>query len=452
MKTVIAKNTWFGDSDLRLDASFHLSEGHLVKMQFVKNKISTLPLSAPEITSKIFYGGRARRIYVNDSINGIPFIKGSDIVKADFSSLKFISRKRTANLSEYSLAEGWSLITRSGTIGNTAYVNKDFINKAASDDIIRVVPSTISSGFLYAYLSSKPGQALLKHGTYGAVIQHIEPEHIANIPVPIFPPEKQEAIHNLIVQAAELRVEANKMLYEAVKLIEDSLPKIDSEKIFNSNLKSLFENNLRLDATTNHTNIHQFYLNTSNSFELKTIGDISEEVFTPGIFKRIRVENATIGIPFLSGSDLLDARPSFDSFLSNKMKNINDYVLRAGWIAVQDAGTIGYVSLINGYLDGVSATNNLIRIVPKKTKDYNPYIFAFLKTSQGQAILKSHEYGSVQKHIDNYQLKDIKVPILPQLDLISDNVSTYLTKTTEACFKETQAITLIETEISQWQQ
>lgn len=450
MKTIIAKNNWFVNSDLRLDASFHLSEGHLTLIAFKNASIKAKPLS--QITEKIFYGNRSKRVYVNNPKKGLPFIKGADIIKANFSSLKYISKARTANLNDYFLEEGWTLITRSGTIGNTAYVNKDFIGKAASDDIIRIVPKNIPSGFLYAFLSSKHGQSLLKHGTYGAVIQHIEPEHIENIPIPIFPSKKQEKIHNLIVEAVDLRVEANQLLEEAIMTFENSMPQINRATQYIISVKSFGENNLRLDSTTNFSNIQSFYKQLEQTHELYTIEELSEQVFTPGIFKRIRVNNPKNGIPFLSGSDLLDSMPAFNSFLSKGMKNLKDYILYKGWIAIQDAGTIGYVTLINGYLDGVSATNNLVRIIPKQTKNNNPYIFTFLKTKQGQAILKSLEYGSVQKHIDNNQVSKIKIPILPLYQEIYSNVSSYLDMVTEACYKESEAIHLIEKEIDSWQQ
>lgn len=448
MKVAITKNSWLKDSDLRLDAAFHLSAGQLTLKAFKKANITTKPLN--KVTERIFYGGRSRRNYVNSLENGLPFIKGADIIKADFSNLKIISKKRTANLNDYFLEEGWTVITRSGTIGNSAFVNKDFIGKAASDDIIRIVPKSIPAGFLYAFLSSKNGKELLTHGTYGAVIQHIEPEHIENIPVPIFPEDKQLEIHNLIVESAELRVEANKLQREAIDLIENTLPLIGQTKQYVSSISNLSKNNLRFDASTNFTNIELFYNKLTAKYNMPTIEELSEKVFTPNIFKRLRVDNPVFGIPFLSGSDLLDAMPTFNSFLSKRMKNIDDYILRNGWIAIQDAGTIGYVTLVNGYLDGVAATNNLVRIVPKKTSA-NYYIYAFLKTQQGQAILKSYEYGSVQKHIDNNQVSQIKIPILPEYKVITSKMSEYLRKTTEACNKENQAIQLVENEIEQWQ-
>jgi len=449
MKALTIKKSWLTKSDLRLDASYHLSEGQLTLVTYEKLGVHTQPLN--KVTDRIFYGGRSRRIYVDNPEHGLPFIKGADIIKADFSALKYISKSRTSNLQEYFLEEGWTVLTRSGTIGNAAFVNKNFISKAASDDIIRVVPKTVPSGLLYAYLSSKYGKALITHGIYGAVIQHIEPEHIQNIPVPILPANKQEEIHNLILQSGKLRVEANELLEDAIVILEGSLPAIRTEKAYISSIRKLNENNLRFDSTTNFTNIQKFYSSISNSYHISIIGELSGKVFTPNIFKRIRVDNSILGIPFLSGSDLLDARPKFDSFLSKKMKNIEDYILKKGWIAIQDAGTIGYVSLINGYLNGVAATNNLVRIVPNDSDNFNPYIFAFLKTQQGQTILKSSAYGSVQKHIDNDQVSRILIPIVQDYELITEKVLEYNMKITEACFTESRAIQLVEKEIEQWQ-
>lgn len=134
---------------------------------------------------------------------------------------------------------------------------------------------------------------------------------------------------------------------------------------------------------------------------------MSKNVFTPNIFKRQRTNDVSTGVPFLSGSNLTNFRPQFTSFLSKKMKNIDDYILRNGWIAVQDAGTIGYVTLINGYLDGVSATNNLVRIIPNEGND-NLYIFAFLKTKQGQFILKVNNLDLFRSTLTIIQFQNSK--------------------------------------------
>ena len=74
-------------------------------------------------------------------------------------------------------------------------------------------------------MSSRFGIPLITGGTYGSVIQHIEPEHIENRPVPRLNSRIEEKAHEYVLEAARLRVEyqsqlqqATRRLYEAVDL------------------------------------------------------------------------------------------------------------------------------------------------------------------------------------------------------------------------------------------
>ena len=67
---------------------------------------------------------------------------------------------------------------------------------------------------MYAYLSSKFGVPQVISGTYGAIIQHIEPQHIAGLPVPRFDEKLERRVHELVEAAAELRASAAKGLRE----------------------------------------------------------------------------------------------------------------------------------------------------------------------------------------------------------------------------------------------
>ncbi|MCB0541715.1 MAG: restriction endonuclease subunit S, partial [Bacteroidetes bacterium] len=211
-------------------------------------------------------------------------------------------------------------------------------------------------------------------------------------------------------------------------------------------ISARINHNSRIEATYNTNSIEVFYeaLEQSNT-ELRSISELSEQVFTPGIFKRIRTNNPEKGVPFLSGSDLLNQYPNFQSFLSRKMKNIDNYILHDGWLAIQDAGTIGYLSYITKFLDGVSATNNLVRVVPNADDNKNYYIYCFLKTKVGQRLLKSLEYGSVQKHIDNHQVSNFKIPMFKDIEEeITRKVKKCMDNLGNACFLEKEAIDLVE--------
>jgi restriction endonuclease S subunit len=379
------------------------------------------------------------------------YFQSSDVPSLSEYSSVFINKKQAESLKTL-VSENQILVTGFGTIGNVRLVSKLQEGSCYANNVCRITTKNQSlHGFIYAFMASKYAKAQLNKNASGSVVRFIEAPGIKKILVPLFPESKQQEIHNLIVESANLRVKANRLLEEAINELEKELPSIMEHKYEKVSLSRMKENGLRMDATTNYTQIKRFYEELNGEYELRTIADMSKTVFTPNIFKRQRTNDVSTGIPFLSGSDLNNFRPSFSSFLSKKMKNIDDYILRNGWIAIQDAGTIGYVTLVNGYLDGVSATNNLVRIIPNEEND-NLYIFAFLKTKQGQFILKSQQFGSVQKHIDNNTITNFRIPILNSYDRVKSKVLDYNLKMTESCIKENQAISLVEKEIESWQQ
>lgn len=455
MKVLKTKYSWFKESGLRIDASYHLSDGPLTKIKLKKSpyKLTTL---ANE-TSSIFKGNIFKRTYVDNPETGYPFMTGSDIMKSEVKASRFISKRYTGQIDNLFLKKEWILLTRSGTIGNTVFTNENFERIVGTDDLIRIIPeeNKIQKGFLYAYLSSKYGNGLLTQSSYGGVIKHIEPHHIEDLPIPIFPSEQQQHIHELIMNASKWRVEANQSLENAKLIIEKKLPSLIFKNIYISNVNELITKRIRLDATSHLKAIGKFYNHLIRISSLFSIRELSSNVFTPNIFKRMRVTDSNYGIPFLGGANLLETQPKFDDFLSKKMKNISDYLLREGWLAIQDSGSLssmGYVSIIPRYLNGVAATNNLVRIVPKKEKNFNPYIYAFLKTNHAQKIIKSKAYGTGQLHIDNRQIENFLIPVFEDIfDIVTDNVNLYLENINAAFENEKLAISIIENEIESWQ-
>ena len=198
MKTGTINYSIKAQAGLRFDASFHLSEGLVVKRQIASSPYDMLTIK--DVTSEIFYGNRAKRVYVSKRENGIPFLSSSDILQADLENVKLASKKYTPCIEQMTLKKGWTLISRSGTIGNCAFANAKHAQKLASEDVIRLVPNNIlRGGLVYAYLASNHGHSLLTQGTFGAVIQHIEPNFIASLPIPKFPDEFQKEVDALLL-------------------------------------------------------------------------------------------------------------------------------------------------------------------------------------------------------------------------------------------------------------
>src|SRR5690606_20606729 len=99
------------------------------------------------------------------------------------------------------------------------YVRPDMVGMACSEHVLRVVPNSshIPPGYLYAFLSSRYGVPLVVSGTYGAIIQHIEPEHVADLPVPRFESHIELRIHELIEASAQKRSDAQNNINESLE-------------------------------------------------------------------------------------------------------------------------------------------------------------------------------------------------------------------------------------------
>lgn len=453
MKTTIAKKSWFHDSDLRLDASYHLSETNQVKHYFKHSPYNFTTLS--QQASDVFSGNIFKRIYVKDKKRGLPYLTGSDIIKADIDSGKYISKKQAHNLQRLIIKEGWILVTCSGTIGNVAYANKLFDGRLATDDLIRIIPNKkdIKPGFLYAYLASRYGYVLLTQSSYGGVVKHIESHHIKKLIIPIFPPEKQQQIHDLIIQSAELRVEANKLLMDSVNYFNDrfsinarQVDKIFTKKIYNLTFSwAAYNNNLECDLIMNKIVNDFFYL-----------GDRASNIFAPPLFKHIYLERNN-GHPFLTGSELTQYNPRFYRYLSPRgVKDINDYKVYKGTLLLYKSGTtdggiLGNVFIVDEILSAACLSDHVIRIIMSDLR-LSYWAFAFLKSNPGIKLLQSLATGSMIPFITPERLKKIPIPNPDEhFDQIVSAIDSYLIKHSESKRKESEAIQLVEKNIDQWQ-
>lgn len=449
--TVRYKNLQEGSNIIK--PNYHLNYGKRRISNSHKNGASFKTLG--ELTSNIYTGGIFKRMFVENQEYGLPYISAIHMMNTSpLEVSKSISRKHTPKQEDMKLADGQILVSCAGTVGNVRLITKDLDGIIGSQDIIRIISDNNKApfGFIYAYLSSPTMYNFMQSYIYGSVVPRIDPKTLSNLPIIEISTDKQLYVHNLILKASSLRVTANKLLTDAISILESVLPKIDFNLIYTSKLTQRINHSSRLEASYNATLIDNFKHEViENGAELKTISSLSESVFTPGIFKRVRANNNHVGIPYLSGSDLLNQMPIFDSFLSKKMKNIDNYILKEGWLAIQDAGTIGYLTLITEFLDGVSATNNLVRVKPGRV-NYNYYIYCFFKTKIGQKLLRNLEYGSVQKHIDHHQIGSFEIPIYHLIfENVSENIRLMMQKTSDACFLEKEAIDIIEKEIESWQ-
>jgi len=203
--------------DYRLDAHFY---NPLAKKAIENIKGDHRCLS--EVTTSVFMCERFTRNYVEKGF-GLPFLSGKNTIQIR-PDVKYISITETNSIDNLKLKKGWITITRSGTLGRVCYIWNNYEDFTATEDLIRVIPSSeIDGAYLYAFLSSEYGYNQILRYKHGAVIDHLAPEDMNGIIVPTC--NQQEEIADLVRQAYDLRAEAIKLEDEAQEILTKALTK-----------------------------------------------------------------------------------------------------------------------------------------------------------------------------------------------------------------------------------
>jgi type I restriction enzyme M protein len=101
-----------------------------------------------------------------------------DISKATPAQLRTIAAIR--------VHRGDIVITRSGTIGRVTIITKRLDRAIASDDLIRVrIPDEDIRLYVLTYLQSSAALDQMLRNEYGSVQQHLEPNHVSDILIPV---------------------------------------------------------------------------------------------------------------------------------------------------------------------------------------------------------------------------------------------------------------------------
>lgn len=309
----------------------------------------------------------------------------------------------------------------------------------------------LKQGYIYAYLASKPGYSLLTQGTFGAVIQHIEPAFVASLPIPVLPEAFQQEVDNLIQESARLREEATDALDKAISYFNQEYPIKDRTSVcYTKKLKSLelgfaaYNNNIEVDG----------FIAKYDSNSLK-IADITSSVFAPPLFKHIYLSQDN-GYPFMTGSELTKFNMRYYRWLSPRgVKNIKDYVVKKGTLLLYKSGTtdggiLGNVFIADKKLDGCCLSDHVIRIVFNDDK-MAYWAFAFLRSNGAIKMLQRLATGTMIPFITPERVSNMLIPAPDTCyEEIVELVSRYIDLNSKSKFLEIEAIEKVESEIASW--
>lgn len=436
-------------NDIRFNSGYFLNEDAVNSRSLEENKEKCTPLDA---IATVWNPPIFKRQFCQKTERAIPYCQSSDVTNALEGSDVYINKIQATNVGSV-VEENQILVTGFGTIGNTRLINELSSGISYANNCCRIQANEDKLfGYIYAVMTSKYGRSQLNKNASGSVVRYIEAPGIKKTLIPDLHESKQQEIHNLIVEASNLRVDANKLLNEAVEYF-NSL-KIDykygtatSRKISISGISNGYK---RFDSS--YAIVSKLVEDSlqSNQIDFVTIRSQSSGIFIGPRSKRNYVASGT---PFLSTSAMQKGNPTkADKFISPK--SADGFIVEEGWILTTRSGTLGDTIYTLPCISGFAVSEDAIRVVLKEDAQIsNEYLFAFLKSSIGKSSLLSGSYGSVILHLNENYIGDIKVPILAKeiIEEIEAKVGQHLKNMNEAILKENQAIDLVEKEIESWQ-
>ena len=405
--------SWIRDLGCRLDAPPFVS-GALEARKTLES-LNVRKDSLADITTGIYHAGRESRRWVTDLQYGVPFLSSSNILESDLSILPLLSKKQIEKTPQFIIHEGWTLISRSGTIGKTSFARGEMDGMACSEHVMRVVPdeAKVLPGYLFAFISSKFGIPIVVSGTYGSIIQSIEPQHLATLPVPRFTLRLEKCIHEAVVEAAMKRSNAGKLRSDLRKSVESYIGWTERPMDLSPTCTSSLNLSRRLDGFYHGRSVNE----ARNAFRFhkdsKRLGDVVERVFEPNRGARKKVEDAAFGVPFLSSSAVFCIDPRAEYLVSNKTPHLESLILTERDVLLprsgQLGGIIGRAVLPLRSNIGDAASEHLVRVRCKSTNSAH-LAWAIFSTQPGYLCAIATAFGTSIPSLDCSLLSNLSIP------------------------------------------
>ncbi|MFE6494748.1 restriction endonuclease subunit S [Streptomyces sp. NPDC057748] len=421
------KSDWFVDQGLRLDASPYVAGSMKTKKMLEQLPRTELLASLTAgHNGGIFNGPMFRRVYLTDPEHSVPFLGTKDMMAADLTGLPRLRKSdaESSTLSYLQLKPGMTLISCSGfNAGRRAYVRPDMGDCWSSQDTLKVEPNPekIKSGYLYAFLLSKFGESLVRGSVYGSAVKHIEPHHIAGLPVPRLGTKLEGQIHDLVEECARLRAEFQSSSVSATKDLFTSvgLPELidvrwhQQERDLGFEVPSVGSASLR---ALNFAPRAQRLVEKLGSVSGRSLGSICEggSLRTGARFKRIDSDSE-------HGIRLVGQRQSFwlrpEGRWISEAHAPDDIRLQDETILIAARGTLGENEvysrsiLVTGSWLRHAYSQDYVRVVSGDSDVPGAYLFAFFRSEAAFRALRSFSVGGKQQEYHPRFLRELPVPL-----------------------------------------
>jgi hypothetical protein len=463
MRTKTVSSSLLHEDGRRLDCGPYMSGAPearfaLARLRARKDSLQSVTLNG---AAGVFNGGRPARAYVTQARDGVPFLGSTDILMGDLSGVPRVARAQATRECAQMLQPFWSLITRSGTVGRMAFSRPDMRGMMASEHVLRVAadPERIPPGYLHAYLRSKFGVPLIVSGTYGAIIQHIEPHHIAELPVPRLGKSVEGRADELVIESAQLLTKfqvgvnrATSLLFESVGL--QDITAADWHLLGRDLGFSVTAPSVRSLRALNFTPRFQRLVSAVKATSHKSLGELVKPgtLHRGGRFKRIDAA-PEYSYQLVGQRELFWVKPEGRWIARSAVGK--DVLVESGTILVAAQGTLGESELycraefIWGPATSLAYSEHLLRVIADEDKIPAGCLYAFMRSETAFRMLRSISTGTKLQDHHRVMLAALPVPVPPSK--VQQDVDSLVVEAFEARHKavalEEQAVALVESAI-----
>jgi len=190
--------------------------------------------------AQVFNGPRFKRPYADKGVtrgpNIVRYFTGNAITQTRGENIKYLDLAKAKPIQmrmihKLYLHRGMLLITDSGTVGRVVYATAYHEGAVGTNNVIRVViQDEALRGYVYQFLLGPLGQNQLRQNIYGAIVDHIEPEDVKDVLIPV-PTDRQllEAIGLPVIRAMQMHELAFADLEESRFLLTESIDERSEE-------------------------------------------------------------------------------------------------------------------------------------------------------------------------------------------------------------------------------
>lgn len=396
----------------RIDAGFFLTPAIHIRNAFKDGAIDVRSLGS--FASSVYMPGRLKHFKARANEKAMTYLRAYDVFEFLPPGAHDISVPRTKKFNDYIVEPGVILQTRSGrNLGPVTMTDEYLTTFALSDDLIRIrIDDEVQKYYTLAFMKSGAGQVLLRSSNNGSVINHLNVDGVAELPIAFFDAVVDDVAETM-KRAVGLRGKARIALRDAVANLNDRYPLPDTKLSQGWEVSAALLGS-RIDAAAHSERVREIrkMLLADGGVLVSQIAEVSKPGGRP---KLIYVDKGN-GTPYLSGRQILQTTPIGLKYLSPvSIAADSKYTLGEGDVIFQADGraeeSLGYPSMALGERVGWLASGHVGRFIPRDTKDAG-WLWAATACDVVQEQISSSACGSV---VDSVYPEPLETMVLPTM-------------------------------------